>query len=284
MMQNYKYSLLALAVFLLLSISVEAKKTLGYAYLKCQYDYQYEDDTLSHHLSKDRLVLLIGKNVSKCYSYYSMHIDTIFASPNKDEILRQQINAAIGAKQEWPHKRMKAYVYKNYPEGAMTVTDGLLMQDYIYQDTLNAQRWEMADSVKTILGHECQKATCHFRGQHWTAWFATDVPVSDGPWKFSGLPGLIMEVSAEKDRHLFRMVGIENIPSDRQEPIVFSDTYVGNKRFEKITLEKFLKEQYKFVFGDNAMRIQQEAGIELPDASGSKGAKKGWRYQPLEML
>ena len=41
-----------------------------------------------------------------------MQVDSIFASPDRDVILRQQINAAIGGKTEWPHKRMKAYVYK----------------------------------------------------------------------------------------------------------------------------------------------------------------------------
>ncbi len=267
--------------------SVNAQKLLDQAYLKCQYDYLFEEDTLSHRVDKDRLILLVGKNISKCYSYYSMQIDTIFASPNSDEILHQQISSAINAKTEWPHKKMKAYIYKNYPEGIMTVTDGLLLQDYIYQDTLNAQNWEILDATKEILGHECQQATCDFRGHHWTAWFATDVPVSDGPWKFGGLPGLIMEVSAENENHVFRLVGIEKVADEgkkAKEPIVFSKTYVGNNKFEKTTLEKFLREQRKFVFGDDAIRVQQETGIELPNASSPSSNKKKRQYKPLEVL
>ena len=94
-----------------------------------------------------------------------------------------------------PHRRMTATIYKNYPQGEMTITDFLLGQYYLYGDSLNAQEWNMEnDSTKMVLGHECQKATCCFRGRQWTAWFALDVPVSDGPWKFCGLPGLIMEV------------------------------------------------------------------------------------------
>lgn len=116
-----------------------AQKKIDEAYLKCQYDYTYVEDSLSGRTAKDWLVLLIGTNVSKCYSYYSMQVDSIFASPNSDRIIHQQINAAINSKTEWPHKRMKAYVYKNYPQGKMTVTDGLLLQDYIYEDTLYAQ-------------------------------------------------------------------------------------------------------------------------------------------------
>ena len=128
-------SWVALTIFVYMGIGCcYAQKKIDEAYLKCQYDYTYIQDTLSGKTAKDWLVLQIGKNMSKCYSYYSMQVDSIFASPDRDVILRQQINAAIGSKTEWPHKRMKAYVYKNYPQGKMTVTDGLLMQDYIYEE------------------------------------------------------------------------------------------------------------------------------------------------------
>lgn len=248
------------------------------AYLKCQYDYTYIQDTLSGKTAKDWLVLQIGKNMSKCYSYYSMQVDSIFASPDRDVILRQQINAAIGSKTEWPHKRMKAYVYKNYPQGKMTVTDGLLMQDYIYEDTLYAQNWVIQDSSKLILGHECQKAVCHYRGHYWTAWFAMDIPITDGPWKLCGLPGLIMEATTEDNSHAFKLLGIEKVS---KEPIVFSKTYVGNNKFEKTTFEKFLKEQYIFFFGDFQSQTQLQ-GIDIPLIE--KVGSKKWKYKQLECL
>lgn len=91
------------------------------------------------------------------------------------------------------YRRMSTFVCKNHPQGKMTVTDGLSLQDYIYEDELNAQNWQFVDSTKTILDYPCQMATCDFRGRQWTAWFAPDIPISDGPWKFGGLPGLIME-------------------------------------------------------------------------------------------
>lgn len=255
-----------------------AQKKIDEAYLKCQYDYTYVVDTLSGKTAKDWLVLQIGENLSKCYSYYSMQVDSIFASPDRDVILRQQINAAIGSKTEWPHKRMKAYVYKNYPQGKMTITDGLLMQDYIYEDTLYAQNWVIQDSSKLILGHECQKAVCHYRGHCWTAWFAMDIPITDGPWKLCGLPGLILEATTEDNSHAFKLLGIEKVS---KEPIVFSKTYVGNNKFEKTTFEKFLKEQYIFLFGDFQSQTQLQ-GIDIPQIE--KVGSKKWKYKQLECL
>lgn len=272
-------SLVALTIFVYMGIECcYAQKKIDEVYLKCQYDYTYIQDTLSGKTAKDWLVLQIGKNMSKCYSYYSMQVDSIFASPDRDVILRQQINAAIGSKTEWPHKRMKAYVYKNYPQGKMTVTDGLLMQDYIYEDTLYAQNWVIQDSSKLILGHECQKAVCHYRGHCWTAWFAMDIPITDGPWKLCGLPGLIMEATTEDNSHAFKLLGMEKVS---KEPIVFSKTYVGNNKFEKTTFEKFLKEQYIFLFGDFQSQMQLQ-GIDIPQIE--KVGSKTWKYKPLESL
>lgn len=272
-------SLVALTIFVFMGIECcYAQKKIDEAYLKCQYDYTYVVDTLSGKTAKDWLVLQIGENLSKCYSYYSMQVDSIFASPDRDVILRQQINAAIGSKTEWPHKRMKAYVYKNYQQGKMTVTDGLLMQDYIYEDTLYVQNWVIQDSSKLILGHECQKAVCHYRGHCWTAWFAMDIPITDGPWKLCGLPGLIMEATSEDNSHAFKLLGLEKVS---KEPIVFSKTYVGNNKFEKTTFEKFLKEQYIFLFGDFQSQTQLQ-GIDIPKIE--KVGPKTWKYKPLECL
>lgn len=272
-------SLVALTILAYMGIECcYAQKKIDEAYLKCQYDYTYVVDTLSGKTAKDWLVLQIGKNMSKCYSYYSMQVDSIFASPDRDVILRQQINAAIGSKTEWPHKRMKAYVYKNYPQRKMTVTDGLLMQDCIYEDTLYAQNWVIQDSSKLILGHECQKAVCQYRGHCWTAWFAMDIPITDGPWKLCGLPGLILEATTEDNSHAFKLLGMEKVS---KEPIVFSKTYVGNNKFEKTTFEKFLKEQYIFLFGDFQSQTQLQ-GIAIPQIE--KVGSKKWKYKQLECL
>ncbi|MRT94952.1 GLPGLI family protein, partial [Ancylomarina sp. 16SWW S1-10-2] len=188
------------------------------SFLKCVYDFEYLKDTLSYKKSDgDMLYLQIGHNCSKCYSYYSNQVDSIFGLPNKDQALRQAINKAFETNTGYPHKRMKTFVYKNYPEGKITVTDGLSAQDYIYEDELNVQNWEVLDSTKVVLGNSCQLAKCTFRGRQWLAWFALEIPISDGPWKFGGLPGLILEVHDIGKQYNFVIIGIEK----KEEPNVF---------------------------------------------------------------
>ena len=65
------------------------------------------------------IVLQIGRTVSKCLSYYSNQVDSLSALPNEDKIIGRMINKAMEngdfMKGNYPHKRMKTYVYKNYP-------------------------------------------------------------------------------------------------------------------------------------------------------------------------
>lgn len=86
-----------------------------------------------------------------------------------------------------------SYIYKNYPEGKVTEKCHFDMEQRQYEEEWEKPRREISDSSKNILGYECFKATTEFRGRHWTAWFAPEIPLSDGPWKLCGLPGVILE-------------------------------------------------------------------------------------------
>lgn len=248
---------------------IKAQQALDNAFLKCQYEYIWQNDTLENKERNDLLILQIGKKISKCYSYYSSQVDSLLALPDGDKIAGKMISDAMKSddfmKGNYPHKRMKAYVYKNYPQGKMTVTDGLSLQDYIYEDDLNAQDWQITDSIKTILDYSCQKAECNFRGRQWTAWFAPDIPVNDGPWKFGGLPGLIMEAYDRGKQYHFNIIGLEKT----EEPFVFSETYVGSKKFEKTSRIEFLKAQKKYLMNMSGF-IELETGIDLSDGTPAK--------------
>lgn len=48
--------------------------------------------------------------------------------------------------------------------------------------------------TKKIANYNCYKATLSFRGRDYIAWYTTKLPFSFGPWKFNGLPGIILEI------------------------------------------------------------------------------------------
>ena len=250
---------------LLASLAVQAaahEPVLDRAHMKCLYRYVYTFDTLKNELRDDLLILQIGKEVSKCYSYYTFQCDSLRRTPDGAKVWSELFRRATekdGIYGDFPHVRMSTYVYKNYPTGQMTITDRISSQDYCYVDSLHTQTWTMGDSTREVLGYTCQQAMADFRGRRWTAWFATDIPVSDGPWKLGGLPGLILEAYDEGQQHVFTAVGLERV---KDEPIIFNQKDGHNRRFESTNRLDFLRMERRFLMDSNSF-IQMETGIDL---------------------
>ncbi|MGR3854524.1 GLPGLI family protein [Chryseobacterium indologenes] len=74
------------------------------------------------------------------------------------------------------------------------------------------QHWEISDSTKTFEGYKVQKALTEFGGRSWVAWFTKDIPIPYGPYKFNGLPGLIMELYDTRRDYHFKVIKSEKIP------------------------------------------------------------------------
>ena len=253
------------SILLLASLAVRAaarEPVLDRAHMKCLYRYVYTFDTLKNELRDDLLILQIGKEVSKCYSYYTFQSDSLWSTPDGAKVWSELFRRATekdGIYGDFPHVRMSTYVYKNYPTGQMTITDRISLQDYCYVDSLHTQTWTMGDSTREVLGYTCQQATADFRGRRWTAWFAMDIPVSDGPWKLGGLPGLILEAYDEGQQHVFTAVGLERV---KDELIIFNRPFGGNHRYEQTNRLDFLRMERRFLMDSNSF-IQMETGIDL---------------------
>ena len=267
MRQTYKLNEMKTIVSILLLTSLAVQATardpmIDRAYMKCLYRYIYSFDTLKNELRDDLLILQIGKEVSKCYSYYTFQYDSLRRTPDGAKVWSELFRRATekdGIYGDFPHVRMSTYVYKNYPTGQMTITDQISSQDYCYVDSLHTQTWTMGDSTREVLGYTCQQATADFRGRRWTAWFATDIPVSDGPWKLGGLPGLILEAYDEGQQHVFTAVGLERV---KDELIIFNRPFGGNHRFEQTNRLEFLRMERRFLMDSNSF-IQMETSIDL---------------------
>ena len=78
-----------------------------------------------------------------------------------------------------------------------------------YTEPWPLMQWTLCNEQQTILEYRCQKATCHFRGRDFVAWFAADVPIKGGPWKFGGLPGCILKVYDVQKIYVWEAVAIE---------------------------------------------------------------------------
>ncbi|UOE39284.1 GLPGLI family protein [Chryseobacterium oryzae] len=70
----------------------------------------------------------------------------------------------------------------------------------------NTQNWKLSEEKKTVKDLTLQKATTTWGGRNWVAWFAPQIPFNEGPYKFHGLPGLIVELYDDNNNYRFELV------------------------------------------------------------------------------
>jgi GLPGLI family protein len=67
---------------------------------------------------------------------------------------------------------------------------------FILQESLPQIDWQIHSDTKMIGSFNCTKATGNFGGRVYDVWFTSKIPVSLGPYKLWGLPGLILEAKS----------------------------------------------------------------------------------------
>ena len=214
------------------------------ALLECRYKWIQKTDTLGTKTVVDTMVLRIGKNVSQSYPQSTFFGDSLVNTPNGSalfrKLLREVCEDTTGTKFDPMPRIVNEYYYKNYPKGKLTIWAPRATVYQIEED-YEKQAWTLVDdSIKTVCGYKCQLATCTFRGRTYKAWYTTQLPYSDGPWKFNGLPGLITEVYDTKNHYHFTLVSIKK---NNLAPVCFYDIRSElQPEVEKISRIDFLKQ------------------------------------------
>ncbi|WP_223608847.1 GLPGLI family protein [Chryseobacterium sp. OSA05B] len=91
--------------------------------------------------------------------------------------------------------------------------------------------WNLTNETKKFGEYTLQKATTNFGGRIWTAWFNKEVNISEGPYKFRGLPGLIFQLEDSKSNYIFTLVKNSNL-KETYNTVGFLETFYGTKPLE----------------------------------------------------
>ncbi|MCC8187568.1 MAG: GLPGLI family protein, partial [Bacteroides sp.] len=257
-------------VFVFTTLSAQKQSVIEPAILECQYRHTMVLDTTINNPSKleDLMILRMGENTSQFFSRYSYYADSLLNDPQGSKLFSQLTLEAVRTRDHSNRPGARTthdYIYKRYPEGKITTTSTLHINHLIiFEEIYEPQNWIVTDSVKTIMNYDCQLAECNFRGRKYYAWYTPDIAISDGPWKFNGLPGLIMELY-DKDKHYYyEIVGIYNtdIP-----PVTFYNPY--NEQFEKMNRIDFLRAQRKSQ-ENHFQQVKATLGIDLDSQDKAK--------------
>lgn len=157
---------------------------------------------------------------------------------NLDEIL-ELVNVdsdLVEEKNGWP-----VQIYKDRKADEVTSVFNSYVENIQCKQLLSEMNeWSIIEEVTdSILGYDCQKASVRYAGRDYTAWFTMEIPVSDGPWKFYGLPGLILKVEDREQLFCYTAIGIEQYKDDVEIVKVEGQYETGTLRqFNKFVLNE----------------------------------------------
>lgn len=171
------------------------------------YKLTWRQDTnnLDRAKSED-MILFVGKKSSKFMSYNYYQFDFEGRKAEREgrlsEFLNEETIKSFGA-------TINYSVYKNFPHNYCTYTQSVMPTLLAYEEPMDVYKWELIDLIDSIGNYIVHCAQTEYGGRNWIAWYTTDLPINDGPYKFSGLPGLIIRMYDDKKHYIFDMEKME---------------------------------------------------------------------------
>ena len=227
-----------------------SQKKVKKGYYETKYEASWSvnfiDDTIKMIPGiEDWFILHIGDDLSYQYGYRSYQNDSIWNTlnswddlgmyiENKKEELRSSNNLREGGVlRNNAFGRIK--LYKDHKANKIKVVDHISIHHFIYEESLTPQNWEIQDDTTTIAGYACQKAVCDYRGRSYEAWFTPEIPINEGPWKFFGLPGLILRLNDTQHHYEFELVEFKKIDEIIDARVLTTNKFLRGKTTYKLT-------------------------------------------------
>ena len=199
-----------LVLFILSTINLIMKNQILLLFLVCnsimfaqntEFIYEYKfvpDSTDRNSVVKEMMVLSIFKNKSQYYSLDRYLSDSLVLDQEKR-------NLPI----DFPEKKMiRDRVLKDLDKKQTTFVTHVASTEYKVDQQIDLN-WTLQPEFSEVLNYKVQKAITNFGGRKWTAWFSTELPIQDGPFKFQGLPGLILKLEDSSLSHQFELFAIK---------------------------------------------------------------------------
>ena len=219
------------------------------------YEFKFKEDSTTQNFRKENMVLDVNPTDVKFYSYAYLENDSINKVRNFKNVM-------------WDDA-LPALIRKNQSNKNQSY---LLMNDFFTFETNNKIDWILVNETKKSAEYILQKATTHFGGRDWVAWFNKDIETQEGPYKFRGLPGLIFEIYDTKNNFSFTLLNSYNLQKtydttdflesfSGMKPIAISEKILRKKQIEMFNnpLRDFI-ENYKNSNGGGRFSVM---GIEV---------------------
>lgn len=175
-----------------------------------RFTYEYKlvsDSTQRDDVKTEIMNLDTTPKGSKFYSYTSFKSDSLMRVDLEKQL---KSTGSINIRTDQRKGVVRYTVAKNYLNGNIDFRTRIGMDAFRVAEDRKIS-WKIFPDKQKIGNWETQKATAEFAGRKWTAWFCNDIPIQDGPYKFSGLPGLIIKLEDDSLSHMYQLMAIKNL-------------------------------------------------------------------------
>lgn len=280
-MQNFSGILI---IFLASFTFASAQIKLGKGEYRVSYKTSMVADTSKPNvISIDTMFLEFSRERSVYYNPAKRISDSLLYTQIQKSM---QTGAMFHLNKAGDIKKNSTVIVHQYPNaGKLTYfSQNVGLRPFTYEESYPLMQWQLSEETKIIQGYECKKATTTFRGRNYEVWYAPAIPSNFGPYKFYGLPGLIVFLQDSRKHFTFELIGLQKLPKNYQmithydtgEPILF----------KKISLRRYNEEMRKYAEDPiaylSATLMKSPVQVEVKSSQG-KNVKKKIIYNPIEL-
>lgn len=217
---------------------------------KITYHHNLQFDTLK--MLQDTIgieAILIGNSLESNYSFAKLPVQSKTTPKIKGEDMEDvsdvsQSEGTYTVKLKGKgitYDSIGNMVYLNKKSQTLSVREHMSSEYIVTEEKTPAINWKITNEIRMIKGYSCKKATTHFRGRDYVAWFTADIPIVAAPWKFAGLPGLVLDIEDTRHQVKIYFEKIEYPVIDKVPGFVKEGTEITLEKYFTFRNEGFIK-------------------------------------------
>lgn len=154
----------------------------------------------------------------------------------KESVFSEEVKLSINGKTN----SFEDKLYKNFNSKQYIHKKEILGKVFSIQDSITNKNWKVLNKTKFIGKYLCNKAELNYKKNDTilkvVAWFTYQIPINNGPDKYDGLPGLILQLDESNYTYLCKKIELFN--EEIKLKIPKGGKVVNQIKFDQILEEK----------------------------------------------
>lgn len=237
-----------------------------------RYVFKFKRHAEQVSYDEDMRVVQIGKKVVKDFSESIYHYDSLATANFAKGLSASSVN---------PENPYPFEIFNNSETKKCDIKYRLILHTgtLSYSTPLPKFDWKILDKQEKLFGYTCNKATTTFGGRKYTAWYTIDIPLPYGPYKFGGLPGLILKIEDSDKMYVWELASFAPKASD-----IYMYTYDKEQKTTPKEARKIIKRMnttpYGFLHANGSkVNVRGADGVFRPRTKD----EKVYKFDPIEL-